>query len=62
MVGTEKLLAAGHVTSCCPAYISGRRSVSPPLARKILEVIDVEKEEQEKRKIRRYQRREKSNI
>jgi len=31
MVGTGKLLAVGHVTSCCPAYISGRQPVSPPL-------------------------------
>jgi len=50
MVGTEKLLATGHVTSCCPAYISGRRSVLSPLARKILEGIDVNKEEREKRR------------
>jgi len=41
MVGTGKLLAAGHVTSCCPAYISGRQPVSPPLASKILDVEDV---------------------
>jgi len=45
MVGTEKLLAAGHVTSCCPAYISGRRSVLPPLAKNILEGVDERKEE-----------------
>jgi len=53
MVGTEKLLAAGHVTGCSPAYISGRRSVLSPLAKKILERIDVRKGEKEKRKIRR---------
>jgi len=50
MVGTEKLLAAGHVAGCCPAFISGRRSVLSPLTRKILEVIDVSKEEREKRR------------
>jgi len=45
MVGTEKLLATGHLTSCCPAYISGRQPVSPPLASKILEEADVEEEQ-----------------
>jgi len=45
MVGTEKRLATGHVTSCCPAYISGRQSVSPPLAKNILEEVDEEEEE-----------------
>jgi len=41
MVGTGKLLAAGHVTSCCPAYISGRWPVSPPLESYILRREDV---------------------
>jgi len=36
MVVAGKLLAAGHVTSCCPAYISGRRHVLPPLEGEIL--------------------------
>jgi len=43
MVGTEKLLATGHVTGCCPAYISGRRSVLSPLAKNILEGVDKRK-------------------
>jgi len=34
--GCRKLLAAGHVTSCCLAYISERRAVLPPLAREFL--------------------------
>jgi len=41
MVGTGKLLAAGHMTSCCPAYISGRKPVSPPLESCILRRQDV---------------------
>jgi len=44
MVGTEKLLAVGHVTSCCPAYISGHRSVLSPLAKNVLERLDEEEE------------------
>jgi len=43
-VGAEKLLAAGHVTSCCPAYISGRGPVSPPLESYILKREDVREE------------------
>jgi len=41
MVGTGKLLAAGHVTSHGLTYISGRLPVSPPLARRFLENEDV---------------------
>jgi len=48
MVGTGKLLAAGHVTSCCPAYISGHQPVSPPLASEILDCEDVYKKENKK--------------
>jgi len=48
MVGTGKLLAAGHVTSCCPAYISGRQHVSPPLASKILDCEDLFKKKNKK--------------
>jgi len=45
--GAGKLLAAGLVTSCCPAYISEHQPVSPPLASEFLEGTDVRKEEEE---------------
>jgi len=45
MVDVGKLLATGFVTSCCPGYISGRHTVSPPLASKILDCEDVCKKE-----------------
>jgi len=48
MVGTGKLLAAGHMTSCCPAYISGRLPVSPPLESEILDCEDVCKKKNKK--------------
>jgi len=45
MVGTGKLLAAGHVTSYGLAYISGRLPVSPPLGRRFLEKYEQEQEQ-----------------
>jgi len=51
MVGTGKLLAAGHVTSYCSAYISGRQPVSPPLASKILDREDLFKKKNKNTKV-----------
>jgi len=48
MVGTGKLLADGHVNSCCPAYISRRQPVSPPLVSEILDCEDVCKKDNKK--------------
>jgi len=49
MVGTGKLLAAGHMTSCCPAYKNGRPPSSTPLASDFLYRKDVFKEEGRRR-------------
>jgi len=48
MVGTGKLLAAGQVTSCCPAYITGRRLSSTPLESDFLKREDVVKKKNKK--------------
>jgi len=48
MVGSGKLLAAGNVTCCCPAYKSGRQPVSTPLASKILDCKDLFKKKNRK--------------
>jgi len=58
MVGTGKLLAAGHVTSCCPAYISGRQSVSAPLVSDFLDEKDVFKKKNKSLTVRRERRTE----